>query len=641
MKRLVLLMCACLMLALPVYIAAQQPTLPPSPFGRPAITAANADALVLLARLGSGRFSRIDVSPAGQQVAMLATNGVYLYTLEGLNTLTLLYSIRHTEFTTGFAWNTDGSLFAAISSSGYVTVHDARNGGTLIAQNTFAGTDRLIFHPTAPVLVLAGAGRTTVWNYQTGASLDLASIDFPVTALAFSPDGSQLLIGGDTTVVRLDNLAETLRNTSMPGGIFDIAYSPTMRDTVVLAMAGMADIIRREGDRSVEIPFTLADESAIALAFLPDGSAVIEGWTNGVAFVRDSVSGAVITQFQHDEAVRSLDVAADGTIWSFDQSSTLYQWNATTGQQIARFPVGPVSFASIALSPDGRTLAAGTTHDQSIYLYDLGDFSNADTLVEGRAIRGLAYSADGTRLASIGLEDALLTLWDMTTRTVLRQIPTAHTRTVVSVGFNAAGTQVATGGADGLLNVFDAASGAVIITENFGVAIGSLAYTPDDRRLIVGLTNGQVLLIQPGDWTVSSTQQAAFTEPLRSVAVDSSGQRVLNGGGINGNWFNLALPADSAPVFNPAWVGLAGRMAALSPDSTLFVLASPREEASGGDDVRLYTVAGSETTLAGRVQSPMAQPSAVAFTADGSLLILSAADGYIDVYGAPGVNTAP
>lgn len=654
MKRPILFLVLCLFLALftvpsAARLAAQETTpvpeqtaeaqagidlpqgIPPSPAGRAVITPQTADALGLIGRLGSGRFTRIDIAPSGEYVAMQASNGIYVFTLDDNGAITPAFILRHDDFLLDLAWSADGALIAVLSIGGLVTVHDTADQGRAIASETFSGVTSLAFHPAAPALALGAADRALIWNYQTNATLDLPGIDFFVSTLAFSADGVHLLVGGGTTIVRFDNLVEALRNDALPGSVFAIAYSPVTRDTVLLGMQGMADIIRREGDASIEIPFRLNEQSVRAIAFMPDGGRVVEGWTNGIVYVRDAVEGGVLHQLSHDGPIRSVDVAPDGTIWSFDQTSTLYQWNPDTGTLIGRFPVGPISYTSVAVAPDGRTAAAGSLHDRSIYLFDLTTLDDSGTLVDGRGVRTLAWSSSGGLLASVGVDDAVINVYDMTTRARLGRVNTPHTGPINAVVFNADDSLLATGGQDGRLLVFDLANGSARINQEFGVPIASLTFTPDNRLLIIGLQDRRILLVNTGDWSLTGEVVAPFQEPLRSVAVDGSGRLLLAGGGVSGNWFTLNAP--ETPVFNPAWTGLTGRTAALSPDGRMFALASPREIAETGDDVRVFSFVEDGVQPIASLQSPTSLPTALTWTPDLTLLLVSTIDGYIDVYG--------
>ncbi len=125
-----------------------------------------------------------------------------------------------------------------------------------------------------------------------------------------------------------------------------------------------------------------------------------------------------------------------------------------SGRVLARFEL-PGAAPEMALSPDGRFLAIGST-DREIRLWDLEKGTKIHSLrghVAG--IRGLAFSPDGRTLATCG--DQRLKLWNVETGSELMVL--AHS--VVEIGdplFSADGKSLVTKSGDGFLRVWRAPS---------------------------------------------------------------------------------------------------------------------------------------------------------------------------------------
>jgi WD40 repeat protein len=199
-----------------------------------------------------------------------------------------------------------------------------------------------------------------------------------------------------------------------------------------------------------------------SVAFSADGRSLVSGSVDGMLRVWLLGAGKEWQRSisAHDGAVMAAVFAPNGgQIASRGSDGTIKLWDSNTGALLRKFEVGKPAggSCSLAVSPDGRLLAAGTVN-REIKLWSLADGSEQRSLAgHAGAVEAVAFSADG-RIVASGSADKTIKLWDVTSGQELRTLA-GHTSWIGCLAFSPDGQTLASSGGDKTVRLWDVASG--------------------------------------------------------------------------------------------------------------------------------------------------------------------------------------
>jgi mono/diheme cytochrome c family protein len=173
---------------------------------------------------------------------------------------------------------------------------------------------------------------------------------FPITAMAFAPGGSQLVVGGYHELLLWDPLAGALtaRLGNMPQRVMGLAFSPDhSKLTVAGGAAGVAGEVRlvswSAGAPAGE-PKVLAtlDDVFFDVAFRPDGARLAASGSDGSVRVFDVAAGTELSKISnHADWVVDVCYSPDGTrLATASRDKTAKVFEADTGRLLGTLPVG-------------------------------------------------------------------------------------------------------------------------------------------------------------------------------------------------------------------------------------------------------------------------------------------------------------
>ncbi len=147
-----------------------------------------------------------------------------------------------------------------------------------------------------------------------------------------------------------------------------------------------------------------------------------------------------------------------------------------------------ISVNSLSFSPDGRTLASGSS-DKTIKLWnvDTGKLIHLpNPLTHSSYVNCVSFNSDGTILAA-GDADNMIKLWNVVTgQEICFPNPLTHSSYVNSVSFGPESNILATGSADKTIKLWNVDTGELLHTfKGHKGEVNSVSFSPDENRKIL------------------------------------------------------------------------------------------------------------------------------------------------------------
>jgi WD40 repeat protein len=352
--------------------------------------------------------------------------------------------------------------------------------------------------------------------------LRIATHKESITCIAFSPDGTKIVSGGENNTLQIWDA-----QTGNPLG---------------LPMCGHEEI---------EIYGTMRGHIH-CVAFSPDGTKIVSAGEDQVFRLWDVKTGTQVGVPMDGDTTKLLGsigcvaFSPDGTrIATAGYEQNFRLWDAKTGAQIGaplalewematELDTDYIEATSLAFSRDGTRIVIGN-RDGTILRWNLvsGLPFEGQMRTSGKVV-GAVFSGDGKRIVSV-CDEGFSVIWDAQSGEKLNESMIG--RSISDVAFSSDGSRIATAERDGTILLWDAQTGDPMGMPIYGHGsrdsaesseLKCLRFSPDDKQIVSGGVDTIRL------WDVRTGMQigapmTGHENTVKCVAVSVDGREVISG----------------------------------------------------------------------------------------------------------------
>lgn len=343
-----------------------------------------------------------------------------------------------------------------------------------------------------------------------------------------------------------------------------------------------------------------------------------------------SWSRLMLVMVGHSSTVDSVALCSDGKLAaSGSGDQTIRVWDLSSGATVLPALQGHTgTIRSVAFSPNGRLLVSGS-EDKTVRLWDTVSGLEVIPAMRGHedTVSSVIFSSDGYRILSADSYSGAIRVWDVKSGDQLLSAPIQHRIRIQSLAFSLDGSQIITVHSNGIVRVYNSASGA----EEFEPIQGPHstiveACLSSDRKFVVSASSDKTLRIWGAKTGAEISPVIRMETDICSIAIAPDGNMFISGL-VNGTMRAWDVNS-SVELFSlqGSGYGYAVLSIAFSPDG--------RKVISGSVDQNLHIWDLTLTTvdIPSSVQGHKGAVISLVFSQDGSKIVSGSEDSTVRVW---------
>jgi len=288
--------------------------------------------------------------------------------------------------------------------------------------------------------------------------------------------------------VRFTTNAYEVFNIEGGGPVFSLAWAP---DSSLLIMGGNASILAVSIKTMTNKAVLEGHATAVSnMSWLPEGNTLASLSLDGMIYLWDMASYTEIAAFSTGTGF-CLDWSPDGKHLAVGTTDGFVQsWDAGSGEQTAIWNnQNGEAIASLDWSPDGRLIATGDSSGAiQIWDVDKGIITNTFDTYEDELsfVTELAWSPNGNMLATAHI-DGVLRIWDTQSWNIVQNIA-AHSDGIYRIAWSPDSYMIASGGfgSDKSVPIWNPITGEKVTGVGNWNEVWDLAWAPNGKFLAIG-----------------------------------------------------------------------------------------------------------------------------------------------------------